>query len=218
MSIKEKVQSAKWLCADAPDSPKGGFWFSIIAKHPLKSKGKYSMSANPTTEAPQSQSNLEIEYNTLRTELLNRLGSRQQIVSVTLTLVGAFSGIGWTTGAIVLLLYPIIALLLAAGWAQNEIKIRQLSNYIRDHLESALPGLGWERYSRERDRVGAWPLDVLSVGGIFLLAQLLPLGLGFYQIMQGYPGGLIQWILLLLDIVAVGALLGLIGWIRQNYN
>jgi hypothetical protein len=163
-----------------------------------------------------NQPSAEMEYVSLREEMLNRLSARQQLISITLTLAGAFAGLGWSLGAIVLLIYPLIALLLGAGWAQNEVKLRQLSNYIRERLEGTIPGLGWERYSRQKEGVGAWSLEVLSVGGILLLTQLLALGLGFYQITQGYAGGPIQWILLLLDIAAVVALLWLISYVRDQ--
>lgn len=158
----------------------------------------------------------EIEYATLRQELLNRLDARQQMLSIALTLAGAFTGIGWSMGAIVLLLYPLIALLLAAAWAQNEIKLWQLAAYIREQIEPRIPGLGWERYSYERRGSGLFSLDALAVGGILLVAQLLALGLGLYQIVAGYNGGLIQWILLALDGGAVLALLALINQVRAS--
>src|SRR5262245_32918166 len=121
---------------------------------------------NPRVSAPSSAA--ELEYIALREEVLNRIEARQQIISITLTIAGAFLGGGWITSVIVLLIYPALAVLLAAGWGQNEVRIRQLNAYIRDQLEGNIPGLGWERYSRQREselKVFGWPVDLLSVGG-----------------------------------------------------
>lgn len=165
---------------------------------------------------PATSSNPETEYAALREELLNRLSSRQQILSISLTLAGAFSGIGWTTSAVVLLMYPLIALLVAMGWAQNEVKIQQIRRYIREHLEPRMPGFGWETFSRKQEGLVAWVLDVLSVGSILFLTQLLAFGLGIYQFSLGSGGEsyqLIQTILLIADILAGAAMLWLMNYV-----
>src|SRR5689334_16490340 len=105
------------------------------------------MSTNPPFPNPPGNA----EYASLRDEILRRQDSRQQTLSVALTLAGAFLGLGWNAGAVVLLLYPLIALLLAVGWAQNEVFIKQINAYIRDHLENEESGLGWQTYSTHRD-------------------------------------------------------------------
>src|SRR5580765_2604773 len=95
------------------------------------SKGFLNMSTN----SPSSKATGNVEYATLRDEILRRQDSRQQTLSVALTLAGAFLGLGWNAGPVVLLLYPLIALLLAVGWAQNEVFIKQINAYIRERLE-----------------------------------------------------------------------------------
>ncbi len=160
---------------------------------------------------------LQAEYVALREELLKRIEARQQILSLSLTIAGAYLGVGWGSGtAVALLLYPPIAALLAAGWAQNEVLIGQLSRYIRDHLESALPGLGWEHYRRARQRetsIAGWPIDVLATGGIFLLTQLIAVLLGFFRLTE--PNAL-AWILLVVDAAAILALLVLLEYVRRH--
>src|SRR5215218_1606799 len=109
----------------------------------------------------------EIEYASLREESLRRVEGRQQTLSIAMTLAGAFLGIGWGSGSVALLIYPPLAALLAASWAQNEIRIGHINGYIRDHLEGTIPGLGYERYSRQRemqDRFGQWPIEVIAIG------------------------------------------------------
>jgi hypothetical protein len=169
------------------------------------------MSSNP----PSANSPGSAEYASLRDEILRRQDSRQQTLSVALTLAGAFLGLGWNAGAVVLLLYPLIALLLAVGWAQNEVFIKQINAYIRDRLENEESGLGWQTYSSQRGselRIMGWPIEILAIGGIFALTQLMAIGLGTYQ----FQGDSIQWILLILDIGAVLALGGLMEYVRRR--
>jgi len=157
----------------------------------------------------------EAEYATLREEILKRLEGRQQTLSIALTLAGAFLGLGWNAGSVVMLLYPLIALLLAVSWAQNEIFIKQLNAYIRDHLEGESTGLGWQRYSAQRMseiRVMGWPIEILAIGGIFILTQLMAMGLGAYK----FESKSIDWILLALDIAAVIGMLGLMEFLRRR--
>lgn len=161
------------------------------------------------------QTAAEMEYVALREELLGRIAARQQVLSITLTLAGAFLGVGWNTSAIVMMLYPPMALMLAAGWAQNEIKISQLSSYIRDHLEPQIPGLGWERYTRQRSGKSGWTLDILSAAAIFVLTQLVAIGLGYYQTANGFAV-LINWVMLGVDVLAVAAMFWLVNYVREK--
>ena len=69
----------------------------------------------------------EMEYLSLRDEVMKRVESRQQLLSIALTLAGAFLGIGWGTGgAVALQLFPPLVTLLAVGWVQNEVRIEQI--------------------------------------------------------------------------------------------
>jgi hypothetical protein len=158
----------------------------------------------------------EIEYMSLREESLRRIEGRQQTLSVTLTLAGAFLGIGWGTGgAMALLLFPPLAALLAAGWVQNEVRIRAISAYIRDHLEGSIPGLGWERYSRTNvghGRVMGWPIDILSIGGIFVLTQGLAIFLSAFR----FEGTFVEFLMLAVDIVSVIVLVIMVNYVRQQ--
>lgn len=157
----------------------------------------------------------EMEYASLREEMLKRIESRQQTISVALTLAGAFLGFGWGAGTVVILLYPLIALLLAVGWAQNEVFIKQLSSYIRDRLESQRSGLGWETYSQQRSaeiRFWGWPIEVLAIGGIFVLSQIMAIGLATLR----FNGTLIEWVLLLMDVGAIILMAALVEYLRRR--
>ena len=162
-----------------------------------------------------SPSNAEIEYASLREEVLKRIESRQQTISVALTLAGAFLGLGWNAGAVVILIYPLIALLLAVGWAQNEVFIMQINAYIRDHLEGEQTGLGWQRFSQKgmsELRIFGWPLEILAIGGIFILTQIMAVGLGSFRFTNSLP----EWLLMILAIAAIVGSFLLLGYMRRR--
>lgn len=162
-----------------------------------------------------SPPNVEMEYATLREEVLKRIESRQQTISIALTLAGAFLGLGWNAGAVVILLYPAIAFLLAVGWAQNEVFIMQINAYIRDHLEGEHSGLGWQRFSQKgmsELRIFGWPLEILAIGGIFILTQIMAVGLGTFRFTNSLP----EWLLMILAIATIIAMFVLLGYMRRR--
>ncbi len=172
-----------------------------------------NMPDEDTIEVPRPIA--ETEYASLREEVLKRIESRQQLISIALTIAGAFLGVGWGAGAVGLLLYPLIATLLAAAWAQNEVLIEQLNSYIRDHLEAHIANPGWASYSRKRraeTMIFGWPIDVLAVGGIFVLTQLMALALGWTQ----FGWSFLEWLLLAADGLAVLVVLWLLHMIRRR--
>jgi hypothetical protein len=162
-----------------------------------------------------SPPNVEMEYATLREEVLKRIESRQQTISIALTLAGAFLGLGWNAGAVVILLYPAIAFLLAVGWAQNEVFIMQINAYIREHLEGEHSGLGWQRFSQKgmsELRIFGWPLEILAIGGIFILTQIMAVGLGTFRFTNSLP----EWLLMILAVAAIIAMFFLLGYMRRR--
>jgi hypothetical protein len=158
-----------------------------------------------------------LEYSALRDEMLRRVDARQQSISIILGLAGGFLGVGWGAGgSIVLLIYPVLALLLGAAWSQNEIRISQLSAYLAQ-LETRIPNLGWESYYRQQDKANLfsnWSLEVLAIAGILLVTQWLAFGLGFYQFTMGTS--FIHWVMLIIDIAAIIALLMLVAYIARR--
>jgi len=126
---------------------------------------------------------LVAEYSALRDEILKRIEFQHQLVSLTLIVAGTFLTIGVQANvpSSALLVYPILALFLAAGWAQDDVRINQLSVYIREKIEKHLGGFGWENY-RQAERVySRWgpfgSLGALSARGVFLVTQFLTIAL-----------------------------------------
>ncbi len=57
---------------------------------------------------PLTREDVDLEYNSLRGEIIKRIELRQQMVTVTLTIAGVFLGVGITNKAVALV-YPPIA-------------------------------------------------------------------------------------------------------------
>jgi hypothetical protein len=142
-----------------------------------------------------------IEYQTLRDEILKRVDIRHQTISISLTIAGAFLGVGLTNPSVALI-YPLIAAFLATGWAQNDIRIRQIGQYIREELEVKLDGMRWEDYCRQKSvetRLGGFSLVVLSPSGTFILTQLIALLVGC----ANFSGMLLDWLLLVFGGISI---------------
>lgn len=88
------------------------------------------------------------EYSALRDEILKRIETQNQILNLTLIIVGTLVSVGYqlSNGPIILLVYPLIALVLSANWEQNNLRIRQIGVYIRERIESRTSSGGWEQY------------------------------------------------------------------------
>src|SRR5260370_8962433 len=124
-----------------------------------------------TKAADRTNPLVAAEYKALRDEILARLGVRYQLLNLTLISAGTLLGAGLSAkSAPFLLVYPILGLFLAAGWAHNGDAIVQMARYIRDELEATHPGLGWETYLETHPD---WPFPspwraVYFSAGIFL--------------------------------------------------
>jgi len=169
------------------------------------------MYGSPDEEHPGAdlRRGAEIEYRAVRDEILARIRMRQQLIALTLALAGAFLGVGIANPPVALL-YPPLAAFLAAAWAQNDFRVRDLAGYIRTILEPALPGIGWEsrmhQLRRQQKGLRSWRLVVLSGGGVFLFTQALALSIGVVGLLTGRttpPLQVMAWVLVGLDAVAV---------------
>ncbi|MCC6613686.1 MAG: hypothetical protein IT320_09430 [Anaerolineae bacterium] len=154
------------------------------------------MSVGQTSLDADERTVLMAEYGTLRQEILKRIELRQQLVSMTLTLAAVFLGVGLGTGTIALI-YPVLAALLALAWRQNDFRTRRAAEYIREHHEKRLKGLGWETYCQEQRR--DWRHVVMAHGGVFLVTQMLAVLVGIFS----YDASAPQMILLAVDALSV---------------
>jgi hypothetical protein len=144
---------------------------------------------------------LALEYNALRDEILKRIELRQQFLSTTLTIAGIFLGVGVATPTIALV-YPPLAAFLAIAWMHNDDRIKNLAIYIRRRLERSTLDLGWETYiqqKRKKTRMRSWRFIITSHAGIFMLTQLMAVGIGLLK----FTSTPVEWVLLGFDLGAV---------------
>lgn len=158
---------------------------------------------------------IEVEYRALRDETLKRIELRQQTVSIALTIAGVFLGVGIGTRSVALV-YPPLALFLAIGWLQNDLKIKQIADYIRTHLEIRTPNLYCETYMNEyRVARPYWRTIVMSHAGAILMAQVIAIGVGISTI-YGSPIRVGEIGLLIVDVLlALAVLLWIIPKARR---
>ncbi|MBZ0289043.1 MAG: hypothetical protein K8I30_15600 [Anaerolineae bacterium] len=145
---------------------------------------------------PDRRAALLAEYATLREEILRRIELRQQLISITLTIAAVFLGVGLGSSTVAFV-FPPLAALLALAWRQNDFRTRRLAEYIREHQEKEIDGLGWERYCQTNRR--DWRGVVIAHAGTFLLVQLLAVGVGFFTFRSTWP----EISLLVVDIISM---------------
>ncbi|KAA3620155.1 MAG: NUDIX hydrolase [Calditrichaeota bacterium] len=152
------------------------------------------------------------EYSSLRDEILKRMEFRNHILTFTLIVAGSVLSFGSTTGAsvMVLLVYPILALFLAIAWMHSDVRAGEIGNYIKNHIESELAGIGWENfisnYKLQTKKNLLTKSTEISASGIFLVTGIVSLIIAIPKISLTYNNLLnsIQIILLLLiDVVAI---------------
>lgn len=98
------------------------------------------------------------EYQGLRSEVLERIRLRQQILfAVGLAFVAVMSlhlnQPAYAKPQIPLpMIYPLLALFMAMTWSQNDTRIKLVARYIRETFEGPGAPFGWETYVEENRR------------------------------------------------------------------
>lgn len=141
-------------------------------------------------------------YEQLHSEINQRMDLRQGILTFTLLVAASLFGLGlqsWAN-AVTVLCYPILALFLAQVWAQHDLKIGQIADYLRQ-IEDDLLGsyLGWERWRRQHYQVKHYHIE-LPARGVFLASELLAMVIGLARFLEQNTS-LVSTILFILLIV-----------------
>jgi hypothetical protein len=150
------------------------------------------------------------QYQSLRSEILQRLGQRQELLTYTLPGAASFLSIGVQLGisAVTVLCYPALSFFLACAWGQHDNRIGQINLCLREiedtHLVSIGPG--WESYRRglwTKSRKSLAALVTLPAQGLFIGSQLLALSIGVARF-SADPQMMVLFILLVvIDVVAM---------------
>lgn len=129
-----------------------------------------ALPASPTLSEAQDRF-LMAEYSALRAEIIARTTIQHTLIQIALVAVAAILGFGLEQkSATAILLYPILAMLLAAAWKQSNLRIGQIGMYTKDKIESALGGnMGWEHYLETHPDY----FSTFAPGGIFITTQVV---------------------------------------------
>ena len=147
---------------------------------------------------------IELEYQQLRAEILKRTELRHQMLQTTLTFAGILIGVGAQTGNPLLSsIYPPLALCFAMLWAQNDIRARQLGNFIRTEIENDQGR--WENFFRRElapagNLFGRYPLSIFAPGGAFIISEVMAVAFCMFNLSGRSKT---WWLLIILDFVAI---------------
>ena len=136
------------------------------------------------------------EYNTLRTELLQRLATRYQIMGLAFSAFAAILavqafGAGSQAGLYLVLLYPLLAFFLLNVYISNSSLMRTIEVYIKLNIEASvirkLPSpfkekLGWQSHYDDPES-GMRKGQLASIGGRFVFPAT-----AIVAIISGFPG------------------------------
>lgn len=132
------------------------------------------------------------QFNALRDEIIKRAEFEHQLIALTLAAAGTLAAVGLTVdgSSLALLVYPVLTAFISIGWLFNNFRIQQMGYYIREKLEPAYSGLGWEQFlkSKASDKVrpgntGLWrkwlspqtlPIGIFCVSPLVFLILALP--------------------------------------------
>lgn len=142
------------------------------------------------------------EYKALREEIVKRIELEHAVLNLTLVATGALFSVGLQAAVptSVLLIYPMLALFLAAEWMHHHVRDRQMGAYIAE-LENEIPELKWEhwRYRAVTESGSLRFVGVFSAAGVFISTQLVGIALAVVKANFTY----VEWLLLILDVISV---------------
>lgn len=152
------------------------------------------------------------EYAALRSELLQRIDMRQQMLTFTLVGAGTLLTIGLQSAAI-LLVYPILAMFLALVWVQHDTRIGEIGEYIRVEIETRIEGIKWDTNLHQRYNGQSLRLVEIYAYGLFVVIPVLTVLLALPSLSFSPD----QILLLAGDLVAVVVSLAVLRRRRRIY-
>jgi hypothetical protein len=133
-----------------------------------------------STQEEKFSSSVELivaEYESLREEILKLTEIQSQIVVLALVSFGTILTFGTQyKNAQVILMYPVLVLFLAIGWATNAHGIDMLGSYIQNQIELKVgtENIGWEHFSR-KDKISHSLIAFWGSRAIFPVSQIIAL-------------------------------------------
>jgi len=155
-----------------------------------------------------------VEYSALRDEILKREDMRQQMLTFAVLSAGTIMTLSMQEGFQTvwpLLMYPILATLLALAWMRSDLQIGEIGAYIRDYIESELSGLRWESHLGKEHK-GTRLRSVEANGiGVFLVSQTLAVLLAVIMFNSGQEQSIsVQLLLISVAVDAIAMVLTIV--------
>lgn len=133
-----------------------------------------------TQQSHLSNDFIVAEFTALREEILKLTDMQHQLVAITVLTFGTLmvGGIQYKNASIILV-YPVLALFLSAGWFTHAYGIDMLGHYIQRHIEVkvGIENIGWENHSRNNS-IPHYILAFLGARGIFPVTQVIAIIVG----------------------------------------
>jgi hypothetical protein len=124
----------------------------------------------------------EAEFTALRAEILQRAQFQQQLASLSVISAGTLMTLFFQVNASswLPLIYPLLAVFMAAEWCFNNNRILQIGRYIREEMEGKGADVGWEHYLRSRRAKTSvsWLSGKVLAQGTFVVLPLMVLAVG----------------------------------------
>lgn len=145
------------------------------------------------------------EHAALREEIVKRVDIQHQLISLSVLVAGTFYSVGLQPNSSTMpLIYPFLAMFLAAAWFHNELLVIQIGGYIRYRIEPTFQVLGWDLIlptlaADRRTPLGL--LDVFAARGILVGSQTLAIFISL--IASSLQIDTTRLILMVLDILVI---------------
>ncbi len=177
-------------------------------------ENKSASKADETLESYNPQF-VMAEYNALREQILKCKDNQHQILTFSIIVLGTIMTIGYNAAnSVIILLYPIVALFLAAIWLENSLEGEITASYIQRFIESKVgeKNIWWEHHTTKKIHyhrvIGFFGFRIM-----FVATELLTITVGF-SIGKVDP---LKVVLLIVDIICcllTIAMLTILDWRR----
>ena len=143
------------------------------------------------------------EFNSLRQEILNRIGYDFMLLNIHLTISGVLLGFGINNSLVALILPPISLFLVFAKKTNTENYLK-ISNYLSENYSLDNTGTNWEVFNQKFSKpIKGFKIQRVISGigmiGIFITPSIIAIILGYIS----YDCSILQTTMILIDGISV---------------
>lgn len=167
------------------------------------------------------------QYNALRSEIIERLKSNDQLLLLLFASMGTLSSIAaiqQKNALYLLLLLPLFISMIGVAMRRNSFRINQLGYYIKDKIEKPLKEknvmpddwVGWDTWQHDSERPGGefYPTNVFARLGMKLHLMAIIIGLqiisiAIFYVFKGIPINKLEVSILIADVIIILYTLGM---------